>query len=189
MKEKKKRIRMKKYKLGARAFDFLIGVALILIGANMILFPSSVVWLFFAGIVLRGLFAVLRFYFTRKSRWDLCFGIFSLVVGGFVPTAAKDGMVLGYIAVEVALAVWAFAWGASRALRGLGQKRTEPKKWLGNVLSGVLIMLLSAALFIGLFATDAFVGYTGLVSGITFAVLGLTSVLTALNWNLKKVPK
>jgi hypothetical protein len=184
-----KKVKMRRYKLGMRAFDFLVGLILLLIGLNSLLFPSATVWFFFAGVLFRGLFGIAKYIIKRENIWDLYFGVFSFVLAISVLLADVFGNLFDIIPFEIALASWAFAWGLTKAIRATDKKRTEPKKYIGHVVSGVLIMLLACALLVGRFATDSFIDMKGTISGITFIILGTVSIITALNWNKKRVPK
>ena len=161
-------------KQGLRVFDLVIGVVFLIIGANMILFPSSTKWLFFAGVALRGLFSFVKYIF-RKRRWDLFFALLSLTVIVF--------SIFNFKQLVIVLSIWTFAWGGTKITKAYKQQEKDHNKWLANMIGGVLNITLSVILFVGWFATDSFIGYTSLVTGITFVVLGATSIMAALSWD------
>ena len=164
-----KRTQLRQYIPGMRRIELLIGAGFLIIGLNMMIFPSSAVTLFLAGITLRGLFSILKYVFTRQP-WDLFFSVLSfIVIAAFI--ADNSG------GIVIALAFWACAWGTAKTMKAIKQKQKGRKRWLSTIIGGCLIIVLSIVLLIGGLAADTFVGYTSMVTGLTFAVLGLTSII------------
>jgi len=164
-----------------RRVDLIIGAIFLIIGINMMLFPSTAVLLFFSGVLLKGLFAFLKYFFKRQL-WDLFFGCLSFFVIVLFLAAGSSRIV-------VALAFWTLAWGIAKIMKALKQKQKGRSKWIANMTGGSLIVFLALFLLIGWFATNAFVEYASMISGVTFVILGLTSIIAAQTWNPQKTPQ
>jgi len=169
---------------GMKIFDVITSVLMIAIGIYLVITPRFIVLLFSAAVFVYGVQLIIRYFSMKEKRsgWDIISGIINLLFGAIMLFGAPEARIMGVLAMEIFIAVWALFVGFSQIFGSFGLKKQDVKNWYWTLVRGI-VTVICGFIFLSMPALAAMglVFTIGVFTGAMFIISGITGLAGALS--------
>jgi len=169
---------------GMKILDVITSLFMVGIGIYLVFTPRFVVLLFSAAVFVYGVQLIIRYFSMKEKRsgWDLIGGIINLLFGAIMLFGAPETRIMGVLAMEIFIAVWALFVGFSQIFGSFGLKKQDVKNWYWTLVRGI-ITVICGFVFLSMPALSAMglVFTLGVFTGVMFVISGITGLAGALS--------